>query len=79
MASRKRQNPAPCEVLGGHRRQSQKAAGAWATSQPSISERRTIWITDAHRDGKRFVVRRDEKLTAFVELEATIRAGGELS
>jgi hypothetical protein len=28
------------------------------------SERRTIWIADAHRDdGKRFVVRADEKLT----------------
>jgi hypothetical protein len=26
----------------------------------------TIWIADAHRDdGKRFVVRADEKLTAF--------------
>jgi hypothetical protein len=34
------------------------------------SEGRTIWITDAHRDnGKRFVVRADEKLTAFLELE----------
>jgi len=31
----------------------------------------TIWIADAHRDdGKRFIVRADEKLTAFVELEA---------
>jgi len=30
-------------------------------------EGRTIWIADAHRDdGKRFVVRADEKLTAFV-------------
>jgi hypothetical protein len=30
---------------------------------------------DAHRgDGKRFVVRVDEKLTAFMELEAAIRA-----
>jgi hypothetical protein len=29
-------------------------------------EERTIWIADAHRgDGKRFVVRADEKLTAF--------------
>jgi len=29
---------------------------------------------DAHRDnGKRFVVRADEKLTAFLELEAAIR------
>ena len=32
----------------------------------------TIWIVDAHRDGKRFVVRADEKLTAFVELERAI-------
>jgi hypothetical protein len=32
------------------------------------SEGRTIWIADAHRDdGKRYVVRADEKLTAFVE------------
>jgi len=34
----------------------------------------TIWIADAHRDnGNRFVVQADEKLTAFVELEAAIR------
>jgi len=26
---------------------------------------RTIWIVDAHRDGRRFIVRADEKLTAF--------------
>jgi hypothetical protein len=38
------------------------------------SERRTIWIVDAHRDdGKRLVVRADEKLTAFLELESTTR------
>jgi hypothetical protein len=36
------------------------------------SERRTIWIVDAHRDGKRFVVRADEKLSAFVELERQV-------
>jgi hypothetical protein len=30
-------------------------------------------IADAHRDGKRFVVRADEKLTAFLELQAAIR------
>jgi hypothetical protein len=30
---------------------------------------RTIWIVDAHRgNGRRFVVRADEKLTAFMEL-----------
>jgi len=34
---------------------------------------RTTWIADAHRDdGKRFVVRADEKLTAFLELEAAV-------
>jgi hypothetical protein len=35
------------------------------------SNGRTIWIADAHRDdGKRFVVRADEKLTTFAELES---------
>ena len=34
------------------------------------------FVTDAHRiDGKRFVVRADEKLTAFVELESALLAG----
>jgi hypothetical protein len=36
-------------------------------------EGRTIWIVDAHRDGKRFIVRADEKLSAFLELERAIR------
>jgi len=41
-------------------------------------EGRTIWIADAHRgDGKRFVVRADEKLTAFMELQAATRAFSE--
>jgi hypothetical protein len=41
---------------------------------------RTMWIADAHRgDGKRYVVRADEKLTAFIELETAIRVSGELS
>jgi hypothetical protein len=40
----------------------------------------TIWIADAHHDdGKRFVVRADQKLTAFLELESVIRACGELA
>jgi hypothetical protein len=35
------------------------------------SQGRTIWIANAHRgDGERFVMSSDEKLTAFVELEA---------
>jgi hypothetical protein len=37
-------------------------------------EGRTVWIVDAHRDdGKRYIVRADEKLTAFLELEAAVR------
>ena len=53
-----------------------KPDGVWVGSQPSIPRGRTIWITDAHfGDGKRFVVHSDEKLTAFVELEAATRAG----
>jgi len=35
------------------------------------SHGRTIFVADAHRDDrKRFVVRADEKLAAFVELES---------
>ena len=34
-------------------------------------EGRTIWIVDAHRDGKRFIVRADEMLTAFLELSGS--------
>jgi hypothetical protein len=33
------------------------------------NEDRTIWIADAHRNGRRFIVRADDKLTAFLELE----------
>jgi hypothetical protein len=40
------------------------------------SNGRTIWIADAHRDGQRFIVRADEKLTAFLELESAIREAG---
>jgi hypothetical protein len=35
-------------------------------------EGQTIWIVGAHGYGKRFVVRADEKLTAFLELERAI-------
>jgi hypothetical protein len=36
-------------------------------------EGQTIWIVDAHGYGKRFIVRADEKLTAFLELEVALR------
>jgi len=35
-------------------------------------EGRTIWIVDAHGYGNRFIVRADEMLTAFLELERAI-------
>jgi len=35
---------------------------------------RTIFVADAHRDDRqRFIVRTNEKLTAFLELESSIR------
>jgi hypothetical protein len=49
----------------------------WSYGYVSALDRkgRTIWIADAHRDdGKRFVVRADELLTAFVELDQKIAA-----
>jgi hypothetical protein len=51
---------------------------SWGCVSAIDSNGRTIWIVDAHRDdGKRFVVHADEKLTAFLELEAEIRVVGE--
>ena len=44
------------------------SAAGWSYGYVSALDRegRTIWIVDAHRDGKRFIVHADEKLTAFV-------------
>jgi hypothetical protein len=40
---------------------------SWGCVSAIDSNGRTIWITDAHRDDeKRFIVRADEKLTAFL-------------
>jgi hypothetical protein len=40
----------------------------------SLTPMQTIFVADAYcGDGKRFVVYADEKLTAFIELESTIR------
>jgi hypothetical protein len=51
-----------------------KAGWSYGYVSAVDSNGRTIWIADAHRDdGKRFVVRVEEKLTAFLELEAAIR------
>jgi hypothetical protein len=52
-----------------------KAGWSWGCVSAIDSDGRTIWIVaDAHRDnGKRFVARNEEKLTAFLELELAIR------
>jgi hypothetical protein len=42
-------------------------------------EGETIWIVDAHGYGKRFIVRADEKLSAFVELERQVLTVNVLS
>jgi hypothetical protein len=50
-----------------------KAGWSWGCVSTVDSNGRTIFIADAHRgDGKRFVVRADEKLIAFLELEAAV-------
>jgi hypothetical protein len=57
-----------------------KAGWSWGCVSAIDSNGRTIWIADAHGDdGKRLVVRADEKLTAFLELESAIRACAEFA
>jgi len=58
-----------------------KAGWSWGCVSAFDLEARTIWIVDAHGYGKRFIVRADEKLTAFVELERATRfaSGGSLT
>jgi len=53
-----------------------------STARPAVSavdsNGRTIWIADVHHgDGMRYVVRADEKLTAFLELELAICVSGD--
>jgi hypothetical protein len=47
-----------------------KAGWTWGCVATIDSNGRTIFVADAHRDdGKRFVIRSDERLAAFLELE----------
>ena len=51
---------------------------AWVSAVDSKG--RTLWIVDAPRgDGKRFIVRAEEKLTAFLELESVTSDYSKLS
>ena len=54
-----------------------KRGWSWGCASGVDSEGRRIWIVDAHRDGKRFIVRADEILSAFVELQMAIHVSGE--
>ena len=55
------------------------AGWSWGCVSAVDARGRTIFFADAHRgDGQRFVVRADEKLTALLELETAIRAGGTI-
>jgi len=50
-----------------------KRGWSWGCVAAVDSRGRTIFVADAHRgDGQRFVVRADELLTAFLELESEV-------
>jgi hypothetical protein len=50
-----------------------KTGWSWGYVSAVDSSGRTIWVADAHRDdGKRFVGRGEEKLTAFLELKSAV-------
>jgi hypothetical protein len=58
------------EILGIIADNLSASGWSWGCVATVDSEGRTLWIVDAHRDdGKRFVVRSDELLTTFLELE----------
>jgi hypothetical protein len=59
-----------CEIIADNL---SKAGWSWVCVSAIDSNGRTIFVAAAHRgDEKRFVVRADEKLTAFLELESAI-------
>ena len=51
-----------------------KRGWSWGCLAAVDLQGRTIWTVDTHSDdGKRFVVRAEEKLTAFLERKSAIR------
>jgi len=59
-----------CEIIAGNL---SKGGWSWGWVSAVDYNGRTIRIVDTHRDGKRFVVRADEKLTAFLEVEFSVK------
>jgi len=60
------------EVLGNYRRQTEESRIQFGMGVSRRYSGRIIWIVDARRDGKRFMMRAEEKLSAFVELEREV-------
>jgi len=57
-----------------------KAGFSWGCSAEIDSTGRVLFTADAYsRDGRRFTVLSDDKLSAFLELESVIRTYGELA
>ncbi len=51
-----------------------KSGWSWGCVSAVNDEGCEIFVVDAHRDdGKRYIVRSDEKLTAFIEAEKVTR------
>jgi hypothetical protein len=56
-----------------------QAGFSWGCSSETDAIGRTIFTADAYaRDGRRFTVLAEERLTAFLELQATIHRQFEL-
>ena len=53
-----------------------KAGWSWGCVSAIDSNGRTIWIVYTHGYGKRFIVRAEEILTAFLETERAIHQFG---
>jgi hypothetical protein len=51
-----------------------KAGWSWGCVATVDATGRTIWVVAAERNAQRFIVHADEKLTAFMELEASIES-----
>lgn len=51
-----------------------KSGWSWGCVAITADQGRAIFVVDAHRDdGHRYVVRSDDKLTAFLEIETVAR------
>ncbi len=64
----------PCKIITDKLRNAGWSCGCIVTMD---SQKRDIFVVVAQRDGKRFIVRADEKLAAFVALESAIRNFGK--